>query len=61
MRAREITEEMLVAAAHALAELVGPEQLGPDHILPSALDKSVADAVANAVAHTARKQGVARA
>ena len=61
VRAREITEEMKVAAAHALAELVGPEQLGPEYILPSALDKGVADAVARAVADTARRQGVARA
>ena len=61
VRAREITEEMKVAAAHALAELVGPEQLGPEYILPSALDKGVADAVARAVAGTARRQGVARA
>ena len=61
VRAREITQEMKVAAAHALAELVGPEQLGPEYILPSALDKSVADVVARAVAGTARRQGVARA
>ena len=61
VRAREITEEMKVAAAHALAALVPPDRLGPDCVLPSALDKSVADAVARAVADTARKQGVARA
>ena len=61
VRAREITEEMKVAAAHALAALVPPDKLGPEFILPSALDKSVADAVAQAVAHTAREQGVARA
>ena len=61
VRAREITEEMKVAAAHALAALVPPDKLGPEFILPSALDKSVADAVAQAVADTARKQGIARA
>ena len=61
VRAREITEEMKVAAAHALAALVPPDKLGPEFILPSPLDKSVADAVAQAVADTARKQGVARA
>ena len=61
VRAREITEEMKVAAAHALAALVPPDKLSPEFILPSALDKSVADAVAQAVADTARKQGIARA
>ena len=61
VRAREITEEMKVAAAHALAALVPPDKLGPEFILPSPLDKSVADAVAQAVADTARKQGIARA
>ena len=61
VRAREITEEMKVAAAHALAALVPPDKLDPEFILPSALDKSVAGAVAQAVADTARKQGIARA
>ena len=61
VRAREITEEMKVAAAKALAGLVPPGQLNAEYILPSALDKSVADAVAQAVADTARAQGVARA
>ncbi|WP_130870630.1 NAD(P)-dependent malic enzyme [Intestinimonas massiliensis (ex Afouda et al. 2020)] len=61
VRAREITEEMKVAAAHALADLVPADKLGAENILPSALDKSVADAVAKAVADTARAQGIARA
>ena len=61
VRAKEITEEMKVAAAKALAALVTDDQLKADYILPSALDKSVADTVAKAVANTARAQGVARA
>ena len=60
VRAKEITEEMKVAAAKTLAGLVRPDQLNPEYILPSALDKSVADAVAQAVADTARATGVAR-
>ena len=51
---------MKVAAAHALADLVSADQLSAEYILPSALDKSVADAVAKAVADTARAQGIAR-
>ena len=45
----------------ALAALVSDEQLSADYILPSALDKSVADTVARAVAQEAREQGIARA
>ena len=60
VRAKEITEEMKVAAAKALAGLVPTDKLSADYILPSALDKSVADAVAKAVADTAREQGIAR-
>ena len=60
VRAKEITEEMKVAAAKALAGLVPTDKLSADYILPSALDKSVADTVAKAVADTAREQGIAR-
>jgi len=49
-RARNITEEMEVAAAYAIASVVPEDQLGPQNIIPSALDKSVADVVARAVA-----------
>lgn len=48
-RAKEITEEMKVAAARAIASLVSDEELSPDHILPPALDSRVAEAVAKAV------------
>lgn len=50
VRARAITEEMKLAAAHAIAALVTDDKLAADYIIPSALDKSVADAVAKAVA-----------
>ena len=60
VRAKEITEEMKVTAAKALAGLVPTDKLSADYILPSALDKSVADTVAKAVADTAREQGIAR-
>jgi malate dehydrogenase (oxaloacetate-decarboxylating) len=49
-RAPQITHEMEVAAARAIASLVSDEQLAPDYIIPSALDKTVADVVASAVA-----------
>ena len=48
-RAAQITEDMEIAAAEAIASLVTPDELAPDHIIPSALDKTVADVVAAAV------------
>ena len=59
-RAREINEEMKVAASLALAEYVKEDELSCDCIIPSALDRSVSAVVANAVADAARKSGVAR-
>jgi malate dehydrogenase (oxaloacetate-decarboxylating) len=59
-RASEINEEMKLAAAHAIADLVTEEQLSADFIIPNALDKSVAPAVAKAVYDAAVKTGVAR-
>lgn len=55
--ATEITEEMKLAAAAAIADVVG-EDLRPDHVVPSPLDRRVAAAVADAVAACAREQGV---
>ena len=49
-RASQITEEMEIKAAYAIADLVTPEQLNADYVIPSALDKTVAAAVAQAVA-----------
>ena len=60
VRAREITEGMKIRAAKALAALVRDDQLTAEYILPSALDKTVADAVADAVAQEAKEQGIAR-
>ncbi len=60
VRASDINEEMKIAAAHALAELVSPEELCPEYILPKAFDERVGPAVAKAVAEAARRSGVAR-
>ena len=59
VRAKDISEGMKVAAAKALAALVG-EDLARDNIIPSAFDKRVAPAVAKAVAEQAKKEGLAR-
>ena len=60
VRAREINEEMKLAASHALAGLVSSEELNADYILPKAFDKRVGPTVAAAVAAAARRSGVAR-
>ena len=60
VRAREINEEMKLAASHALAGLVTAEELNKDYILPKAFDKRVGPTVAAAVAQAARDSGVAR-
>ncbi len=60
VRAREINEEMKLAASHALAGLVSPEELNAEYILPKAFDKRVGPTVAAAVAQAARDSGVAR-
>ena len=59
-RARCINEEMKMAASHALAELAEADGLSQENILPDALDKRVAPAVAQAVMAAAREPGVAR-
>ena len=60
VRASAITEGMKIAAAYAIAGLVSEEELCADYILPKAFDPRVREAVAAAVAETARKDGVAR-
>lgn len=60
VRARDINEEMKMAAAHALADLIMPEELCADYIIPKAFDKRVGPAVAKAVAEAARNSGVSR-
>ena len=59
-RAKKINEEMKIAAAHALAELIPDDKLTADYIIPEAFDPAVGPAVAKAVAEAARKTGVAR-
>ena len=60
VRASEINDEMKIAAAKAIAELVSEDGLNEDYILPKAFDERVKDAVAKATAEAARKTGVAR-
>ena len=60
VRASDINEEMKLAAARALADLVSDEELTPDYIIPAAFDQRVCPAVAQAVAQAARDTGVAR-
>ena len=60
VRAKDINEEMKMAAAQALAELISDEELSADYIIPKAFDKRVGPAVAKAVAQAARDSGVAR-
>ena len=61
VRAKEINDEMKVAAAKALAALIPDGELSEENIIPSAFDKRVVPAVAAAVAQAARDTGVARA
>ncbi|WP_025436697.1 NAD(P)-dependent malic enzyme [Peptoclostridium acidaminophilum] len=60
VRAREINEQMKVAAAHAIAGIVKDEELSEDYVIPNALDKRIGQEVARAVEKAARESGVAR-
>lgn len=60
VRASDINEEMKLAAAMALADLISDEERSENYIIPNALDPRVAPAVARAVAEAARSSGVAR-
>ena len=60
VRASDINDEMMEAAAYAIAGLVDDDKRSADYIIPGAFDKRVAPAVAAAVADAARKSGVAR-
>lgn len=55
-RAKRITPAMEIAAVHALAAQVTPQELSCDHVIASALDKGVAEAVAKAVAHAWKQE-----
>ncbi|WP_295088457.1 malic enzyme-like NAD(P)-binding protein [Ruminococcus sp.] len=60
VRASDINDAMKIAAAKAIASFVTDDKLSADYIIPSALDKTVAQAVAKAVAQAAKDTGVAR-
>ncbi|MBE6944409.1 MAG: NAD-dependent malic enzyme [Ruminococcaceae bacterium] len=60
VRASDINEEMKMAAAQALADLISEDELNEDYIIPAAFDKRVGPAVAKAVAEAAKRTGVAR-
>ncbi|MGN8632832.1 NAD(P)-dependent malic enzyme [Blautia sp. HCP3S3_G3] len=60
VRAKEINDEMKLAASEALANLIIDEELSPEYIIPKAFDKRVGPAVAKAVAEAAKRTGVAR-
>ncbi len=59
-RARAINENMKLAAAHAIASLIGDDELKPDYVIPSAFDERVAETVAKAVREQAIKDGLNR-
>jgi len=60
VRAKEINEEMKLAAAYAIAGYIKDEDLSENNVIPSALDKNVATKVAEEIANAARESGVAR-
>lgn len=60
VRAKDINDEMKIAAAYAIAGLVEDDKLAADYIIPNPFDKRVVKAVAEAVAKAARETGVAR-
>ena len=59
-RASRINEAMKLAAAHAIANTIGPDELHPDYIIPSVFDRRVGEAVAAAVEEASYETGVAR-
>lgn len=60
VRARDINDEMKLAAAYAIAGLISDEELRPEYVIPSPFDERVAPEVAQAVARAAQESGVAR-
>jgi malate dehydrogenase (oxaloacetate-decarboxylating) len=59
-RATDVTDEMKIAAAHAIAETIDPRSLTPDYIIPSVFDQEVVQRVSSAVSEVAAEQGIAR-
>lgn len=60
VRAKEINEEMKIAAAYAIASMIKEEDLNENNVIPYALDRTVASNVAEAIKKAARESGVAR-
>jgi|YelNatPaOPRAMG01_1025707.scaffolds.fasta_scaffold11092_3 malate dehydrogenase (oxaloacetate-decarboxylating) len=60
VRARQINDDMMLAASDAIASLIKPSDLSEDYIIPSVFDKNVVTAVAKAVGESAYRTGVAR-
>jgi malate dehydrogenase (oxaloacetate-decarboxylating) len=60
VRAKEINDEMKLAAAYAIAGYIDEKDLNEEYIIPDVLDKKVAQVVAEAVKDAARKTGMAR-
>lgn len=60
VRATDINEEMKMAAAIAISEVISADQLNEDYVIPSAFDQKVCEYVAKAVAKAARETGVAQ-
>jgi len=60
VRAKDINDEMKIAAAYAIASLIKDDELREDYVIPAPFDPRVAKAVAEAVAKAARETGVAR-
>jgi malate dehydrogenase (oxaloacetate-decarboxylating) len=58
--AKKVTQEMVVAASYAIAEVVSEDELNEDYIIPSVFDTRVAPAVSKAVAHIAHEQRLDR-
>jgi malate dehydrogenase (oxaloacetate-decarboxylating) len=59
-RARLVNDEMKLAAANAIASIVGPDELNEDYIIPSVFNRRVTNAVSRAVMQAATQTGVAR-
>ena len=60
VRAKQVTQEMKIAAARAIASIISNDELHPDYIIPSVFDRRVAKAVAHAVSEVALGSGFAR-
>ncbi|MBR6158882.1 MAG: NAD-dependent malic enzyme, partial [Lachnospiraceae bacterium] len=60
VRASDINEEMKLAAAYAIADIVTDDDRGCDYIIPDSFNKKVTPAVAAAVAEAAKRSGIAR-